>query len=735
MKKKHVEPNYLPDGSLVFQTLQNEKIISSLRLSPEEIEEKLDSTLKELKINKNLKKEIVEEMKRRKEGKKRDNSGSLSEKIKTQCFENAKNTPECSNRTRRMFLLSLSCFALNKTKEKTEPIIMAWNDQLENPKPEYKIKTEFDNTWKNIETKGIRTFPCKAWRTDGFCGYTEQNKHNCPVVKAWLERKKETPYSKIEKIFEKETFTKFDVDEILKLSTRLSDALILDEIYRKIKIKMGYSVKTLRQRRWQLIQEEKPEEQKIKEIPEDMLEILQDCKLFETITETELDKKIVGEIENRKAIFLVACGVFVENHNTASFNLAINSESGAGKDFVTNNTLAFFPEDILQKRGRISETVFTYWHQNDPGWTWNGKICYLSDVSNKILNCEVFKVMVSDGASATIVIDHKAVDITIPGKPVMFVSFASSLPNNEILRRFPMMSLNETRNQTKEIMKRQAKYAMEGISIEYDQKTKKALTFLSRVRVIIPFAPLLPDSFPQDHIIMRTHFYRFLDYIKASAAFHQFQRERDETGAIIAEPKDYDLAIVALKQTTQNALMIPLTKKQQKLIDNIRENFEDEYFSAPQLIAKCSFLSQQSIYDYLDKLQENFFETDRKDIEGSRKPVKVYKIRKTVNVNIPSFEEICKTFGIVRYNRIDIIDIIDRIDTNNSNKSINYTQNRTVKNQFLNKIPEKGEITYAEWENSLLEEGKSSADVWEAFERLKKEKAIFEPRPGTIVRL
>ena len=65
----------------------------------------------------------------------------------------------------------------------------------------------------------------------------------------------------------------------------------------------------------------------------------------------------------------------------------------------------------------------------------------------------------------------------------------------------------------------------------------------------IPFAESLVNYFPSEHLIMRTHFERLLDFIKASTALYQFQRERDSDGYIRAESQDYDNAIISLKAT------------------------------------------------------------------------------------------------------------------------------------------------------------------------------------------
>ena len=157
------------------------------------------------------------------------------------------------------------------------------------------------------------------------------------------------------------------------------------------------------------------------------LEILKDPKLFEKLNE-ELDKKIVGEGETRKTILLCASGRNVENSQVASYNLLVMSESGAGKDYVTSETLKIIPPEQYIKKTRISPATFTYWHNSkfEPDWTWNGKVFYCEDIGEGVLNSDVFKVMCSSGSSATIVVKQRAIDLEITGKPVMITTTASA---------------------------------------------------------------------------------------------------------------------------------------------------------------------------------------------------------------------------------------------------------------------------------------------------------------------
>lgn len=370
-------------------------------------------------------------------------------------------------------------------------------------------------------------------------------------------------------------------------------------------------------------------------------ELVRNKDFFMLVTRREFDKRIVGEIETRQTLFLCAIGALcVENASLSAYNLLITSKSGAGKDHVTKNVLKILPKEKTVIRSRITPTAFTYWHNAkfEPEWSWNGKLCYLHDITNSMLNHEVLKVMCTEGSSATVTINNRAVDVIVNGKPSLFITTASAMPKDEMLRRFPALELDETINQTIAIMQREAVFASKGLTTEYDEIVKQAIASLKKVKVRIPFAEKLLGVFPPMHMIMRTHFSRLLSYIMASTAFHQFQRETDSEGYLLAQPEDYDVARIALEKTTSNPFMIPLTSFDKRIIEATKNEKE---FSVPEIVHKITFMSEKSLYVHLSKLADlGFFQSDKKVLEHSPKPVTVYR-PVLLSISIPTWEEIC----------------------------------------------------------------------------------------------
>ncbi|MFA5992449.1 MAG: hypothetical protein WC796_01950 [Candidatus Pacearchaeota archaeon] len=382
-----------------------------------------------------------------------------------------------------------------------------------------------------------------------------------------------------------------------------------------------------------------------KDISPEYLEVLKNPNIFNEITENEFDKKIVGEIEARKVIFLCACGRLVENCQIASYNLLVNDEAGTGKDYVVGAVLEILPTKYYIHKTRISPAVFTYWHTEEE-WTWDGKVFYPEDISEMVLNSDVFKVMTSKGSSATVTIKQKAVDIEIKGKPVMITTTASAIPSPELIRRFVILNLDSSEEQTKAIMKRHSEYKKKGIVPGYYEYYTEVMKHLKRVKVKVPFADLIDKYLPVKNVIMRTHYPRFLDFIAAAAAFHQFQRKIDEEGYILAEKQDYEIARLCFLKLCSNKYMIPLTINQKHIL----ETFENE----PQLTGSASMLHDSKMkFMSLPALQTNLgflvkyglleMFTDK---DTWNRDITIYSISKSYRenekINLPEFEELTK---------------------------------------------------------------------------------------------
>ena len=465
---------------------------------------------------------------------------------------------------------------------------------------------------------------------------------------------------------------------------------------------------------------------------EKYLEILQDRSLIE-ILDRELDKKIVGERESRLTVLLIAFGgKLVENAEPTSSNLMVNDESGAGKDWVVKSVLDLLPNNDIIRRKRITPNVFTYWHNAkfEPGWTWDGKIFYNEDISNSVLNSDVFKVMSSSSgvSRSTVLINQRPFDIEINGKPVMIITIYSASPKRELLRRFPILGLNTTKEQTRKILERKAEYHQRGITPTYNKAVTKSLEYLKRVKVKVSFADVLVNILSYENIAVRTHFDRLIDYIKFSAAIHQKQRSEDDDGYLIATPKDYDFARIALIKTTSNIFSIPLTNNQKKILEIMKKLSQvsidgGKWFSVSELEPHITFISDRQLYRELKRLAtDGFLGISKQERENSRRPVMVFQYHDEFKIDIPRWENIeisssmasmscMASVSNLSNNRenertIDRLDILDK-EINGTKQPLPLSTNDESKNEKKRNVELNAEYSQKERVNIILDEVKT----------------------------
>lgn len=391
----------------------------------------------------------------------------------------------------------------------------------------------------------------------------------------------------------------------------------------------------------------------VKDAPsqEQLNAILTNPNLFEMIA-NEFKREIVGEEQAIKAIFLSACSLLINPENAEDrIHTIVDAPPSGGKDFTCRNIVRVFPKNRVEHKTKVSANAFTYWHNSkfEPEWSWDNKLCYLSDPSDSLLESDVFKTMCTEGSSSAVVINQRTVEIEIIGKPVFLITTAQGRIKTEIEDRFNLIKLDESPEQTKRIHERQAERARSGKKTEYNHVLVRAVQQLNPVPVRVPYAEKLIDKIPADRVKMRRVFPRFLALIKASAALHQLQREKDEFGNVLANRQDYDLAQSVINHIGDTTIL-GLTNQLRQAYEacerlakkRTQESIEPEWFDASDIATfapKVGSLAQW--YRYIDKLTaKGLLLVESRQPEGLRKKVRVYWPEAYQEFKLPSGEEL-----------------------------------------------------------------------------------------------
>ena len=188
-------------------------------------------------------------------------------------------------------------------------------------------------------------------------------------------------------------------------------------------------------------------------------------------------------------------------------------------------------------------------------------------------------------------------DIEINGKPVIIVTSLTTIIDLEGLRRWDALRLDTSEKLTKLIVEERLKTVTGNNKTEYNNELRNGLKFcLHPHTVIIPYAEELIKHMPT-HLIMRTQINKLLDYIKSSAVLHQYQREKDEEGNIIANDFDYEYGRFVYMHLRDEQGMA-LNKDEQALVDTLKEAYCP--LSIKELSTRYNRHGKNWIYQHLD---------------------------------------------------------------------------------------------------------------------------------------
>jgi hypothetical protein len=124
---------------------------------------------------------------------------------------------------------------------------------------------------------------------------------------------------------------------------------------------------------------------------------------------------------------------------------------------------------------------------------------------------------------------------------------------------------------------------------------------LRRCEVVIPFAPQLGDLLPKQRVETRRAFSHLLSIIEASALLHQFQRQEDGQGRLIATRDDYDLAARVLAGPMARLLGGGISDPAQRFWKRLREWFAGGQFTAAEAKGKEG-TSRAAVYGWIGEL-------------------------------------------------------------------------------------------------------------------------------------
>ncbi|CAE6969432.1 CHC2 zinc finger domain-containing protein [Paraburkholderia domus] len=236
---------------------------------------------------------------------------------------------------------------------------------------------------------------------------------------------------------------------------------------------------------------------------------------------------VVGEATNLLAGYLSA----VSRKLDAPLAVLIQSSSAAGKSSLMDAVLDLMPdEERIQYSAMTGQSLF-YLGETDL----QHKILAIAEEEGVRQAAYALKLLQSDG-ELTIASTGKdeatgnlvTKQYRVKGPVMLMLTTTAIDVDEELLNRCLVLTINESREQTREIHARQrAKQTLEGLLAETDKQHiielhRNAQRLLKPVHVVNPFAEQL--TFMDDKTRMRRDHMKYLTLIRSIALLHQYQR-------------------------------------------------------------------------------------------------------------------------------------------------------------------------------------------------------------------
>jgi DNA primase catalytic core len=297
-----------------------------------------------------------------------------------------------------------------------------------------------------------------------------------------------------------------------------------------IKSDLGKILWKLEELRAQHPTQEKPKEPTIEVSPEgqkEALELLQSPNLLERILSDFEKCGIVGEETNKLVGYLAAVSRKMEN----PLAVIIQSSSAAGKTSLMEAILAFMPEEERIKYSAMTGQSLFYMGETNL----KHKILAIVEEEGAERASYALKLLQSEG-ELTIASTgkdpstgkHITHEYRVEGPVMIFVTTTNVDIDEELQNRCIMLSVNESREQTRAIhvLQRQRR-TLEGLIAKREKARileihRNAQRMLKPIPVINPYAPKL--TFLDDRTRTRRDHEKYLNLIETIALLHQFQR-------------------------------------------------------------------------------------------------------------------------------------------------------------------------------------------------------------------
>jgi hypothetical protein len=343
------------------------------------------------------------------------------------------------------------------------------------------------------------------------------------------------------------------------------------------------------------------------DVQEKALELLKDPELVKIISEHIQDVGVAGEEDMALCLYLMGTSRKLEK----PLAVIVKGPTSSGKSFVVDRVAGMFPRESVIRATQLTPQALFHM----PPGALRNKLLVAGERRHKDTDdtaeaTRALREMLASGRLSKLMpvkIGGEIVTVLIEQEgPIGFVETTSqNAVFEEDENRCVSLFTDEREEQTAIILAELARgcsgEVADGKAAEVQQLHQTMQRLLRQQKVIVPFSGKLAEKFPKKRVEARRAFPHLLSLIQASALLHQFQRERDDQGRVIAVRADYALAIRLLSEPMERAVGGGISQQAARFCERLWDWFANQPFSSTEAKHKEEN-SQSAVYGWLAEL-------------------------------------------------------------------------------------------------------------------------------------
>lgn len=264
--------------------------------------------------------------------------------------------------------------------------------------------------------------------------------------------------------------------------------------------------------------------------------LTRDPQILDRVAEAIAEQGVTGEAGTVKLLYLAVTSRLLDR----PVSVIVKGPTAAGKSFLVQQVLAFFPAEAFHQLSAMSEHALAY--STEP-LRHRMLVVYEAVGLKSDFASYLVRSLLSEGR-----IRYETVEKTKDGLrprlieqegPTGLILTTTDIrlhPENE--SRMLSLPVTDTPEQTRQILLAQAR-APRPVSNHTSWQALQTWLSGTERRVVIPYAEQVAALIPPVAVRLRRDFPTVLSLIRAQALLHQATRERDPEGQVIASLEDY----------------------------------------------------------------------------------------------------------------------------------------------------------------------------------------------------